>query len=265
MSLDSRPTGIDWHGGGGTGTVRFGEDRNLLVMFYNRPVHSGMHAGRPIYKDEIFIKIQHPGEMLNVIDRPVNENDKQRFRQQWANFVHDRTQVPEGTPIDLLFPNHPSVAENLRAMGVFTIEQCSNLSATAIDTIGRGAQEYVNRAQKYLDSANKGHSFHLMQKENDDLRQQLRIQEQQINTLKIQLESLTLKISDPVRASLQPPHMVNVDAQTERINGNSPTRELAETVRRKQPRRAQRIEDKITDPFGGMSNAEGIMGVEGQD
>jgi hypothetical protein len=264
MSLDSRPTGIDWHGGGGTGTVRWGEDTNLLVMFYNKSVHVATEEGRPIHKDAIFIKIQHPGETLNIIDRPVNDSDKQRFRTQWSNFVHDRTQVPEGTPIDLLFPNHPAVADNLRGFGVFTIEQCAGLSATAIDTIGRGAQEYKTRAQRYLDMANKGQSFHVLQKQIELKDQEVRIMQQTINSLKSQLESLTIKLVDPVRASLQPPHMANVDVQAERINANAPTKELTDKIQRRRNRKSS-IEDTITDPFAAPANNPDIMSIDGQD
>lgn len=265
--MEQRPTGIDWHAGGGTGTVRFGEDKNLLVMFYNRsmPVASAsLDKGRRIHKDVIFIKIQQPGEMLNIIDRPANDEDKHRFRTQWANFVHDRTQVPEGSPIDLLFPNHPAVADNLRAFGIFTIEQCAELSAHAMDTIGRGSQEYVNRAKKYLDAADKGVAFHKLQKENDDLRQAMRIQENQIKQLKDQFDSLNTRMIDPVRASLQPPFIPGVDPQTDRINNNAPTKELSEKVQRNRGRRAQSVEDQITNPLSSMNNPD-INVTEGQD
>lgn len=254
MSEAWKPTGVDWQAGGHTGMVRFGEDQNLLVMFYNRsvPVPALGHVnGRPIHRDEIYIKIQQPGEMLNIIDRPVKDEDKQRFRSQWANFIHDRTQVPEGSPIELLFPNHPSVGENLRAMGVFTIEQCAALSAHAIDTIGRGAQEYKNRAQKYLDQAQKGVNFHKMQQENDQLKQKMRVQESQIELLKRQLDNLSIKVTDPVRASMQPPFVPNHDVQVDRINHNSPHKEIAS---RRAPPKQKTVEDNITDPLAKMKS-----------
>lgn len=263
MSLDTRPTGVDWNSPH-TGTVRWGEDKNLLVMFYNRSVRvATSDVGRPIHADQIFVKIQQPGEMLNIIDRPVNEQDKLRFRSQWSAFVHDRTQVPEGTPIDLLFPNHPAVADNLRGMGVYTVEQCADLSAHALDTIGRGAQEYQNRAKKYIEMADKGKSFHVLQKENDELKQQLKIQEQQINSLKNQFELMNTRLVDPVRGSMQPPFISGVDAQVERINGNSPTRELTEKIKKKRTR-ATTVEDVITNPLGNQNNPN-IMDTENQD
>lgn len=257
MSGDFKISGIDWNAGGHTGMARFGEDKNLLVMFYNRsvPVAAlGVVNGRPIHRDEIYVKIQQPGEMLNIIDRPATDADKQRFRQQWAAFIHDRTQVPEGTPIDLLFPNHPSVAENLRGMGVYTIEQCADLSAHAIDTIGRGAQEYKNRAEKYLKMASSGASFHKLQTENDSLRSNQRVLEQQVEVLKRQLNSLTLKVTDPIRSSLQPPFIPGHDVQSERINANSVQREAAKRAK------PTPVEESITDPLGNFKADEGVTG-----
>jgi len=255
MSNDFKATGVDWNAGGHTGLVRFGEDVNLLVMFYNKSVHIPALSteGRPVYRDEIFIKIQQPGEVLNIIDRPVVEQDKHRFKRQWANFCHDRTQVPEGSPIILLFPNHPAVAENLRGVGVYTIEQCAELSASAIDTIGRGAQEYVNRAKKYLEMANKGQSFHKLQAELDTEKQKNRIMEQQISELKNQMNSMNMKLVDPVRASLAPPFVMNYDAQSERINNNAPTKEAADKAKRN--RRTPTVEEQITNPLMGSEDS----------
>jgi hypothetical protein len=247
---DWNPTGIKWNGGGKTGLVEFGTDNNLLVMFYTRSIQNAAasaQAGRPVHEDHIYVKIQQPGEMLNVIDRPVNDGDKQRFKNQWANFLHDRTQVPDGTPIDLLFPNYPAVAENLRGFGVFTIEQCAELSAHAIDNIGRGGQEYVNRAKKFLDMSNKGQAFHQLQRENDDLKQRLKITEQQVVQMKEQLDRLTLSVTDPIRASQSPPYVENYDVQSERINNNAPTKEHAEKIKRS--RRAPTPEERVTNPL----------------
>lgn len=245
--MEARPTKVNWNSPH-SGMVEWnGGDANLLVMFYNRSVHiPALSVERPVYRDEIYVKIQQPGETLNVIDRPVQDADKQRFRTQWSNFVHDRTQVPEGSPVDLLFPNHPAVAENLRSFGVYTVEQCATLSANAIDTIGRGGQEYVNRAKKYLEMATKGGEFHAMQRELEDEKQKTRILEQTVATLKSQMDRMSIQITDPVRASLNPPFVPNHDVQMERINANSPQTEIAN---RKTATRRKTVEDRITDPL----------------
>jgi hypothetical protein len=256
MTTFKSPTNIRMAPGGSHGLAEYGSDDNLLVCFYNRPVNDSLRSveeGRPIYKDVIHVRIQQPGEMLNIIDRPVVDNDKRRFLRQWTAFVHDRTQVPEGTPIDHLFPNHPAVAENLRGYGVYTVEQCSKLSASAIDTIGRGGQEYVNRANKYLEQATTGKSFHIIQKELDDEKQKNRIMEQQIAQLKSQVDALSMKFNDPIRNAEQPPYISGYDVQSERINANAET--IVGASSKKKGRRPTTVEDKITDPFAQTETA----------
>ena len=160
MSYDgfAPPRQISWTGD--VGMAQYGpSDDRLFVAFYTKPVHNPIQsaaAGTPIFEDRDFVRIQHPGETLNIIDRPVVQSDKARWPRHWAAYLEKKSQVPDGTPIDLLFPAHPAVAQNLRGLGIFTIEQCAHLSSQAMDTIGMGAQEYVNRAQEYLNGAVSG-------------------------------------------------------------------------------------------------------------
>jgi len=277
---DWNATGIDWNGGGKSGTVKFGGgDDSLLVLFYNRSVEipsKSVEMGRRWCENQVFIKIQHPGENFNVIDRPATDADKMRFRRYWNLFMQNRTQVPEGTPIDLLFPNHPAVGENLRAMGVYTIEQCAKLSAIAIDGIGRGGQEYVNRAQAYLASADKGKSFHKMQKQLDEERTRNSVLEQQVASLKSTVDQLLMKTGNQPGMSLNPPFIPGFDAQSERINANHPTQEVAQQAKKRKKKREiveEEPVDPITDPLHSMkslsqedlSNNKDIYDTEHQD
>src|SRR5690606_9526446 len=152
-----RPHSVNWAPGGTHGLVNYGG--NLVVFFYKKPVKNNkksLEAGRPIFEDVDYIKMHPPGERLNIIDRPATSEDIHKYPEQWHRYLHNQTQIPEGTPVDLLFPNHPSVAESLKSLGVFTVEQLANLSAHAMDTIGMGAQGYVDKAKKYLSNAEKG-------------------------------------------------------------------------------------------------------------
>lgn len=245
-------SGLEMAPGGQYGLAKYGDDRNLLVVFYNKAVEvpsESVKRGRRYTENQVFIKIQHPGEVLNVIDRPIQENDKYRFREQWSKFVSNRTQVPDGTPIDLLFPNHPAIGENLRAYGCYTIEQCASLSASAIETIGRGAQEFVNRAQKYLDSADKGALYHKLQAENDDLKNKVGTLENLIKQMKGQIDHLTMVHNDPIRGAQQPNYVPGFDVQTERINASHVTKDLEKEVKSKKTKQKRTVEENIADPF----------------
>jgi hypothetical protein len=213
--------------------VNFG-DTNLVVFMkksVKNPVRS-QAEGRPIFEDVDFIRLAPPGEKLNIIERPVQEADKYRYAMQWHKYLNNQTQVPEGTPIDLLFPQHPSVADSLRAQGVHTVEQCAGLSAHAMDSIGMGAQDYVNKAKAYLDNAAKGVNFHMMQKQLDEQKSQNRVLEQKLQMALTQINTLKQKIENPAAASLNPPYMPNFDVQAERINSNHATKELAQRTRK---------------------------------
>src|SRR6202035_5847395 len=151
-------SGIKWQGD--VGIVQYGGgDASQVVMFYMRPVRDpakSTEAGRPWFEDKIFVRIHPPGERLNILDREATDVDKRRFPLQWAQFKDNAPQVSTGTPIDMLFAANPSIAAALKASGVHTVEQCAQLSAHAIETIGMGAQQWVNEATRYLEVANKG-------------------------------------------------------------------------------------------------------------
>ena len=228
------PTGIRW-AGQGYGMVEFGRDDQMVVMFYTRPVKHDVkskEANRPIFEDMAYVKIFTPGERLNQVDRPVNDSDKQRWPRQWADYVHKRTQVPEGTPIDLLFPNHPAIAETMKGMGVYTVEQCSQLSAHAIDSIGMGGQEYVNKAKAFISSAEKGMGFSKLQADMETLKQQLRIAQRQVVDQKKQIDELLNRMLNPSMHSSTPPWQQGYDPQAERINATHPTAEAAAAKKR---------------------------------
>ena len=232
MSFDGfqKPTGIDWGSADRTyGQVKFGDDSQTVAMFYTKSVFDAAKSaaeGTRQYINQIFVRIHPPGERLNIIDRPVQESDKRRFSHQWNSFLQNKTQVPEGTPIDLLFPNNPATADSLKGMGVYTIQQCASLSANAIENVGMGGREWVNMAVQYLDSAKSGTSFLKLRAELDKKEQDNKLLKRQFEQIKAQLDDLTNRISNPNVFSLQPNWIPGYDAQAERLDSNHPSQEL---------------------------------------
>lgn len=247
------PTNISWLGD--VGRVEYGGgDKGMIAMFYNRPMHNPVKSqehGRPVYEDKVYVRIHPPGERLNIVDREASQSDKRRFPNQYRHFQENTEQHPEGTPIDLLYPESPAIAAMLRANGVSTIELCAELSAQAIDTIGMGCQQYVNAAAKYLEASNKGVKV-------TQMRHELEVRDREIKVLKQMVEEMKGTISSmkqnnvggvPDLAALQaliaasmqrPVHMpqAGFDAQSALINANSPTAQVeqAQPKRRARPR-----------------------------
>ena len=234
---------INWENGNRDyGSVNYGQEQ--VVIFYTRSVQNMAKTaseGRKIFEDTPYIRMHPPGERLNVVDRPVNGQDRERFAKQWNNYIHSKTQVPEGVPIDLLFPNHPSVAEALRANFIFTVEQCAELSATAIDNIGMGGQEYVNKAKKYLANASSGANFHIIQKELENSRNEVATLKSQLELAINQIKALDQRLTNPLQFSTSPPYIPGYDVQAERINSNHVTSDPV--IRTKTPITANKPEE----------------------
>ena len=189
------PVGIDWKGGiNNWGIAQYGGDNRAIVFFHKQSVWNQIkseHAGRRIYDEVDFVSIQHPGEREQKIDRPVKPlEDPYRWPTQWSAYQKNQEQVAEGTPIDLLFPNNPALADNLKSAGITTVEQLANLSATGMHNVGMGAQDYVNYARSYLDHAQKGVGFHQFQAEMKEKDAQIRILTQRVETLTTQIDQL---------------------------------------------------------------------------
>lgn len=247
MNDFAKPTGIDW-AGSHYGTVRFGEDSQKVVVFYVRSVENAAKsrdAGTRIFENAVYVKIHEPGERLMIVDRPVKDEDKDRFPTQWARFIHNKTQIPEGTMVDLLFPNNPAVADNLKAQGIYTIQQLAKLSAHAIDTVGMGCQEWVNMANAYLQNAMDGSSFIKMQEEVKSLKQNIKIKDDQIAKLISQVDDLTARSRHPDLNTFQPPFVEGYDAQTDRINSSHITSDPVVRTRPKQRPKASTLEDYL--------------------
>lgn len=188
QDLFSSPTGIKWQGD--VGIVEYQNDNSMVVLFLNKPIPNAAKSkemGRPVFENITHVRVHPPGERLNIVERPITENDKRRWPVQWAQFQQQAEQIPEGVPIDLLYPHRPDIAAGLRASGVHTIEQCANLSGTAIDALGMGSQQYCNDAKRYLEVANKGVGA-------AQFKQELDARDDKIRTLTRQVEELTDQI-----------------------------------------------------------------------
>lgn len=176
------------------GMVTMGSDDLLIVRFYKKPIPNALkskQAGHPVYDAVDYVYIQQPGER-DTTDRPVHDGDKMRFARQWAQYERNAEQVPEGTPLSVLFvePNECNIPPYLNGLGIYTVEQLNGLSATGIQNIGLGGQEWVNKAKKYLDYASKGKGYHHLDKKLTEQANTIDVQAQQIEALKKQVDQL---------------------------------------------------------------------------
>lgn len=260
---------IKWNGH--VGVAQYGGgDQSMVVMFYLKPIRNpakSAESGRPYFDDKIFVRIHPPGERLNIVEREASETDKRRFPMQWAQFNQNAPQTAQGTPIDFLFAANPSVAAALKASGVHTVEQCAQLSAHAIETIGMGAQQWVNEAQRYLEVANKGVKASQLKKIVEEKDRQITSLEHKIDLLETELNHLREMQTNNVtmqdvqqmianqggngrRGVFAPGKQLNpnFDSQTSQINATHATRDLAKAKATKKaaPAPAKRARARIS-------------------
>ena len=242
------------------GIVQYGGgDTSMVVMFYMKPVRNqakSQEAGRPYFDDKVFVRIHPPGERLNIVEREASETDKRRFPMQWAQFKEQAPQTADGTPIDFLFQEKPSIAAALKASGVHTVEQCANLSAHAIESIGMGCQTWVNEATRYMEVANKGVKASQLKAALDEKDREIHSLKHTIDLMQAQLDHINENQNQAVtledvqrllanqgggmkRGVFAPGKQLNpnFDAQTAQINSTHITSDLAKPAKAvKRPR-----------------------------
>lgn len=128
-------------------------DLLLHVKFYSKPVPQPFlseQEKRPIFQDVDFIRIHTPGNQLNVIDRPVESEDKKRFPIQWARYSNSKEEGEIGTPVSQWPIITASRAEELRAVKFFTVEQIANCSDQQIQALGMDGSALREKAKRFL-------------------------------------------------------------------------------------------------------------------
>lgn len=147
-------------------------DKRLHVEFEARPVlmeFLSNEKGRPIYETRDFIKIIQPGERDQLV-REVREEDKWRWPRHWEAYSNQRAQVPDGTPLAVLYPGSPHEVEMLRHLKIFTVEQLVGLTEQGISRLGMGGRERVQRAKDFLEAATRHEGASRLQQQCDELR-----------------------------------------------------------------------------------------------
>lgn len=145
--------------------------------------------GRPIFKDEERIQYINPGSQNQPVER-VNDSHRQRWPEQYAAFKRGAEMAVEGTPLEQWPVMTRSMVNELKALGLYTVEQCSVMPDTAVQRIGRGGYQLRERAKAYLDEADSLALSERLNRENESLNSRVTAQDRQISELKDLVEKL---------------------------------------------------------------------------
>jgi hypothetical protein len=158
-----------------------GADSLLSVTFYKRSrkqEDASIEAGRPIYKEFDFVRINVPGDSLNEIDTYAMEEHKTRFPVQWARYqnqIGDHQDIV-GTPLEQWTQISRSQADELRGLKFVTVESIANASDLQIQKIGMAAgmnpYAFRDKAKAFLNLANQVGESNQREEELSKLRQE---------------------------------------------------------------------------------------------
>lgn len=130
-------------------------DKRLLVVFYKGATYQSFASekeGRPIFKEEDYIKIFTPGDKNTVIDRPVSEIDKKRFADRYAKYNSgNQDQYGTGTPLKVWPRITVAQVAEMGALNIYTVEQLAEVPDTLAQRI-MGSHELRRQAKSFLDS-----------------------------------------------------------------------------------------------------------------
>lgn len=128
------------------------EMEGLYAEFHLHPVlqvEESKKRGQEIYKDELYVTIQIKGQKNQIRDRKATKQDENDFPSAWERWTNKEKSSLRGTPSTALPGIGPSMALELQALGLYTVEDIATIPDSALDKF-RGALMLRQRAVAYL-------------------------------------------------------------------------------------------------------------------
>lgn len=136
-------------------TQHTAEPRNH-VRFYQKWKRNNFKSeqeGREVGEYVDYALIICPGQAKSEVHMVANDELKRLHRQEWEAYKEGREQRAQGTPIETL-PGLPSgMADALKSLYIFTIEQMAELSDSSIQKVGLGGNEIRQKCKAYLEKS----------------------------------------------------------------------------------------------------------------
>lgn len=215
------------YSGDGSERIGFGEQAGgprPHVTFYAKQLQHGaasLEQGKPIFKSVVYMRLVQPGER-DVYDQPARPQDAERFPREYRHYCQGRVGVPDGAPLQVLFPNHEDVVSTLNFHRVFTVEQLGALTDTALQNIGMGAYEWQGKARRWLEGMKQGGGFAMLEEQQRKLQvDNTRLRDQNA-AMASQLQALTNQIAQLTNAMVQQGGFIPAGGMVQQHMGTAP-------------------------------------------
>lgn len=140
---------------GGEANARYAGDSKLFVVFFNHPRRDEaktLKEGRPMFNDEVYVRIMVPGDKDSIVVRPARDTDKGRFAKQFAAFEQGEGEIHDGTPLKAWPMITRAQCEELKFFGVYTVENLADLADVHVQKF-MGVGMLKQQAQAFIQAA----------------------------------------------------------------------------------------------------------------
>lgn len=123
------------------------------VKFYRQWVRNNFlseREGREVGEEHDFILVISPGQSKTEVRRKATEADRANYADEWSAYKSGKDHQMSGTPIEKLPGLANGMADALKALYIYTIEQMAGLPDLSLQKIGMGGNEIRKRAKDYL-------------------------------------------------------------------------------------------------------------------
>jgi hypothetical protein len=109
-------------------------------------------AGRPIYRDTEFVIIMRRGDRDLIVDEPVTDAHRRRFRQRYVDWKAGNEEATTGTPLEQVPFVTAAQREEFAFFKVRTAEQLLDLDDTVVQKF-MGIRQLQERVRRFLEAA----------------------------------------------------------------------------------------------------------------
>jgi hypothetical protein len=170
--------------------------RGTAIRFYFEVVQDAQRtaeAGCPKFSEVEYIEILTPGDKTNVVQRPVRQQDKQQYAQQYAAWKAGNSEQLVGTPLSQWTLISRAQAKELEYFGCRTVEQLAEVSDANIHAAGPTGRTLREQARTWLEAAKSNAPLMKMQADLEAKNEELAALRQQVLEMKATLEGLSRK------------------------------------------------------------------------
>ena len=155
------------------------QNRSVFPRFFR----TGHKRPDGSYHEVEMVEILIAGDRKSGAVKKVTEFIKARWPEQYATWKRGEELAHNGTSVDIWPPiaDHPALIQILKLNHIHTVEALAEIADTALEPLGLSARKMREAARLYCDSKDDG--VEQMRDENERLREQMQVMQQQIDQL----------------------------------------------------------------------------------